>query len=168
MERDEDLALLEGPAAQPQMPLLHWLGVMGAVSLLAIAVGGGVGYALVGMVGASLQAPASVGQSAPALPYGAGVEVRELSPIITNLARPSNTWVRLQAAIVFDNKGTQKPDADAAEISADILAFLRTLSLDQIGGASGLGHLREDLNERATIRSEGRVREVVIQTLVVQ
>lgn len=168
MERDDDLALLEGLMARPQMPLSQWLGVTGALSLLAIVVGGGVGYMLVGSVEASLQARVHVDQTVPSLPYGPGAEVRELSPIITNLARPSNTWVRLQAAIIFDNYGMQKPDADAAAIAADILAFLRTLSLDQIGGGSGLAHLREDLNERATIRSEGRVREVVIQTLVVQ
>jgi flagellar FliL protein len=168
MGNEDELALLEGPPARPQMPLLHWLGVAGALSLLAIVVGGGVGYVLVGMVEARQQASVSTEATAPALPYGADAEVRELPPIITNLARPSNTWVRLQASIVFDNKGIHKPDADATEITADILAYLRTLSLDQIGGASGLGHLREDLNERAAIRSDGRVREVVIQTLVVQ
>jgi flagellar FliL protein len=45
---------------------------------------------------------------------------------------------------------------------------MRTLSEAQIGGASGLQHLREDLNERAAIRSGGLVRELIIQTLVVQ
>ena len=29
-------------------------------------------------------------------------------------------------------------------------------------------HLREDLSERARMRSEGRVKELVIQTMVVQ
>ena len=45
---------------------------------------------------------------------------------------------------------------------------MRTLTLAQIAGASGLQHLREDLNERAAIRSDGRVRELILQTLVVQ
>ena len=53
-------------------------------------------------------------------------------------------------------------------ISEDILAYLRTVTLSQIEGPSGMQHLREDLVERARIRSEGRVKELVIQTLVVQ
>ncbi len=56
----------------------------------------------------------------------------------------------------------------AGEITGDVLAFLRTLTLSQIEGASGLRQLREDLNERVAIRSSGRVRELIIQTLVVQ
>ena len=38
----------------------------------------------------------------------------------------------------------------------------------QIEGANGFQNLREDLNERARVRSGGRVREVVIQSLVVE
>jgi flagellar FliL protein len=74
----------------------------------------------------------------------------------------------VQASIVFDGKAVPKPDLVAAEISEDILGFIRTLTLAQIGGASGLQHVREDLNERASIRSKGLVRELIIQTLVVQ
>ena len=61
-------------------------------------------------------------------------------------------------------------DADllAGQIGEDILAYLRTVSLPQISGASGLKHLMEDLDERTAIRSEGRVRELIIQTLVIQ
>ena len=69
---------------------------------------------------------------------------------------------------MFDSKAVPKPDLVAAEIGEDILGFMRTLSEAQIGGASGLEHLREDLNERAAIRSGGLVRELIIQTLVVQ
>jgi flagellar FliL protein len=65
-------------------------------------------------------------------------------------------------------KAVPKPDLLAAEIGEDLLGFMRTLSVAQIGGASGLQHLREDLNERASTRSEGLVRELIVQTLVVQ
>ena len=37
-----------------------------------------------------------------------------------------------------------------------------------IQGVAGLEHLRQDLNERAATRSEGRVRELIIRSLVVQ
>ena len=56
----------------------------------------------------------------------------------------------------------------AARISDDLLAFVKTLTMAQLQGASGLQHLREDLTERALVRSDGRVREVMIETLVVQ
>ena len=100
--------------------------------------------------------------------YGGETSLRELPPIIANLAEPSNAWVRVQASIVFDSKAVPKPDVIAAEVGEDILGFMRTLSEAQLGGASGLQHLREDLNERASIRSGGLVRELIIQTLVVQ
>ena len=48
------------------------------------------------------------------------------------------------------------------------LAYLRTLSMAQIEGASGLQHLREDLNERVAIRTKGAVRELIVESLVVQ
>ena len=70
--------------------------------------------------------------------------------------------------------GVEKTSADeandvlAGEIRQDILAYLRTVSLAQIQGPSGLLHLREDLNERVQIRSKGAVKELVIQALIVQ
>ena len=103
-----------------------------------------------------------------AQPTYSNVSLVDLPPIITNLADPASAWVRLQAAIVVDKQTTTKPDVLGAEIADDILGFMKTLSLSQIGGASGLQHLREDLSERASIRSQGHVRELIIQTLVVQ
>jgi flagellar FliL protein len=92
----------------------------------------------------------------------------DLPPIISNLADPPNAWVRLQAAIIYDAKAVPKPQMLAATVSSDVLAYLKTVTIAQIGGASGLDHLREDLNERVAIRSEGHIREIIIQTLVVQ
>ena len=55
-----------------------------------------------------------------------------------------------------------------AEIRQDIVGYLRTLSVAQIEGPSGLSHLREDLTERVQIRSNGQIRTFFIETLVVQ
>ena len=55
-----------------------------------------------------------------------------------------------------------------ARVGEDVVAYLRTISPAQIEGARGLQYLREDLNERAAIRSSGKVRELIIETLVVQ
>jgi flagellar FliL protein len=58
--------------------------------------------------------------------------------------------------------------AIAAEIRQDIVGYLRTLTVAQIEGPSGLSHLREDLTERVQIRSNGQVQDFFIETLVVQ
>ena len=108
-------------------------------------------------------------EPAPVNPeYSGTMTVKELPSIVTNLGQPDHPMIRLQAAIIFDRKDVASPDVLAHQISEDILAFLSTTSSSQIEGASGLQHLREDLNDRAKIRSNGHVRELVIETLVVQ
>jgi flagellar FliL protein len=86
-----------------------------------------------------------------------------LAPITTNLAAPTETWVRLEAAIVLDEP---QPQSLADDIHQDLLAFLRTVKLHQIEGASGFQHLKADLEERAKIRSEGHVKQLLIRTLL--
>jgi flagellar protein FliL len=92
----------------------------------------------------------------------------DLPPIVTNLSVPQDTWIRLEASLVLDEKATPHPEALGAQISGDILAFLRTTTLTQIQGIAGLQNLRQDLNERVAIRSNGAVKELVIRTLVLQ
>jgi flagellar FliL protein len=92
----------------------------------------------------------------------------DLPPIVTNLSMPQDTWIRLEASLLFDEKAAPHPEALGAQISSDILAFLRTTTLTQIQGIAGLQNLRQDLNERVAIRSNGVVKELVIRTLVLQ
>lgn len=96
------------------------------------------------------------------------LEVKELPPIVTNLGEPESSWIRLQAAIVYDPKEMQHADKLIAELMADVTAFLRTASMSSLEGAEGLRRLQEELTERAAIRSERRVREFIIETMVVQ
>jgi flagellar protein FliL len=92
----------------------------------------------------------------------------DLAPIVTNLGAPQDTWVRLEGSIIFDPRTLPHPDAVAGRIGDDILAYLRTVSLRQLEGPIGLENIRQDLNERAAIRSDGKVRAFVIRTMVVQ
>jgi flagellar FliL protein len=110
------------------------------------------------------------GHAEPAKEAPAPVQtkLKELAPIVTNLAAPETSWVRLQAALVYDGEAAALPDILVSEVTADIVAFLRTMSLESIEGADGLRRLHEDLSERAMIRSEGKIRELIIQALVVQ
>ena len=108
--------------------------------------------------------PAETSASASAEPS----TVVDLPPIVTNLGAPQDIWVRLEGSIIFDPKTLPHPEAVAGEISDDILAYLRTISLHQLEGPIGLENIRQDLNERAATRSGGQVRALVIKTLVVQ
>jgi flagellar FliL protein len=94
--------------------------------------------------------------------------VKELPPIVTNLAKPETAWIRLQAAIVFDPKEFPHAEKLAPEIMSDITAYLRSLSIGALEGADGLRRLQEELEERVAIRSEHKVREFIIETMVVQ
>jgi flagellar FliL protein len=159
----EGVAVVEDPRAR-----LKLIGAVALITALAVAAGSLYGIAIISTVKEALEAKARSEEAPTAPRYGERVNLQELPPIITNLADPPDTWVRLEAAIVFDNKPEPVPHVLAGEITGDILAFLRTLTLRQIEGASGLRQLREDLNERVSIRTQGRVRELIIETLVVQ
>ncbi|MCI0734738.1 MAG: flagellar basal body-associated FliL family protein [Beijerinckiaceae bacterium] len=148
--------------------LLMWLCVMAVLTICAVAAGAGLGLAFGRTVPKESPPAAMPPSDAGGMKYGGETAVQEVPPVITNLAGQDTTWVRVQTSIVFDRKALQKPETVAAEIGDDILAFMRTLSLAQISGASGLQHLREDLNERAAIRSGGLVRELILQSVVVQ
>ncbi|MEH0071235.1 flagellar basal body-associated FliL family protein [Pannonibacter sp. Pt2-lr] len=87
---------------------------------------------------------------------------------MTNLAAPREAWVRLQASVVIDQEGIDDVIVLLGYIEEDVLAYMRTVTLAQIEGAAGLQHLREDLNERARARSGGKVRELILESLVVQ
>jgi flagellar protein FliL len=91
------------------------------------------------------------------------IGVMYLDPVVTNLAGPVDMWVRLEIALVFDGE----PDAMIAhQIHEDTLSYLRTVKSHQVEGASGFQHLRADIEERARLRSEGRVTRVLLRTLL--
>ncbi len=88
-----------------------------------------------------------------------------LQPLTTNLTYPADKWIRLEVSLIFRDK----PDVATAEaIHQDLMAYLRTLSLQEIEGARGFEHLRNDLQERARLRSKGRVTTLLIRTFVVE
>jgi flagellar FliL protein len=89
--------------------------------------------------------------------YAGSARLRKLSPIVTNLAAPANNWARVEASMVTESMSDEDAGILAAHISEDIVTYLRSLQ-----------HLRDDLAERANIRSSGKVRELIIETLVIQ
>ena len=97
-----------------------------------------------------------------------GHQFIDLPPVITNLANPPNAWVRLQASIVYDKEGGAEAATARGQSRGRRFGRYEDGHLAQISGASGLEHLREDLNERASIRSDSHIRELIIQSVVVQ
>jgi flagellar FliL protein len=98
----------------------------------------------------------------------AGASLKVLAPVTTNLAGQKSTWIRLETAIVLEGEPPADVEMLGSKITDDILAFLRTVPLAQIEGASGYQNLREDLNDLVRVRSGGKVRELVVQTLIVE
>ena len=147
-----------------------WLGGLLVLTLLAGGTGAGLGIYLSEtvekVVNERIEAQAAATVSLPR--YSGDVNLMRLEPVIANLAAPPDTWIRLETAMVYTNGSLESPNATAAEISEDILAYVRTLSLEQLQGPSALQHLREDLDERATLRSGGKVDELIIETMVLQ
>ncbi|MGP9820886.1 flagellar basal body-associated FliL family protein [Salinarimonas sp. NSM] len=135
------------------------------LTLLGVGTGAGLGLTL---GDPTARAPTSdAGDTGPAV-RDADVSVVRLDPVVANLAEPSEIWVRIDGALLLDGVEPEEAPALAARVSGDTLAYLRTLPLARLEGATGLAHLREDLTERARTRTEGRVREFVIESLVVQ
>jgi flagellar FliL protein len=154
-----DAAVAQAPPAK---------GFKGTLIELAIVmlIGAGVGAAF------EMTRPDATGAAKPgdamAITPQEPATILDLPPVVTNLGSPQDTWIRLEASIVFNPKVLPHPEAVVVRIGDDVLAYLRTVSLKQLEGPIGLEHIRQDLNERAQTRSGGKIRELVIRTLVVQ
>jgi flagellar protein FliL len=138
------------------------------VTALAGASGGFYGYRIAAPGPAHAETDAHAQATPPAATLQPNSSVFDLPAIVTNLGNPEDTWIRLEASLVYDAKVNPHPEALGGQIADDILAFLRTTSLTQIQGIAGLQNLRLDINERAAIRSNGSVKEIVIRSLVIQ
>jgi flagellar protein FliL len=112
--------------------------------------------------GRSAATASAEAESAPA-----SGELITLPPIIANLGQPSETFIRIEGSILVES-GYSDAKILAAYVSEDIVALLKTLSLDQLKGASGFNHLREDINDRVKIRSEGKAQQLIINSLVIE
>jgi flagellar FliL protein len=146
-----------------------------AVLLVLTAAAMGAGWFFGGMLGATApteaetaaaeaaHAPDAHGSAAGHDAPPQDLRVYPLETITTNLADPTDIWVRLELALVF----TEQPDPELAEtVHQDILAYMRTVKARQIDRPSGFQHLRSDLDERARVRSDGKVRQVLIRTML--
>ena len=154
-----------------------------AVILVLTLIAGGGGWVLGGILApqtvvpedtaAPAAAPAAAGGHGAAEPkkdaHGEAATGRpnviDLEPITTNLSYPSENWIRIEVSLLFKDSPDQ---AIADSIHQDIMAYLRTVSLQQIEGPRGFQYLRDDLRERVVLRSEGSVTDLLFRTFVIE
>ncbi len=158
------------------------LSVILPLALLTLVAGGG-GFAFGSLMVVAKHMPEPVKEAAvgeePAEGQGEaaaehpekpekGSIVRQLTPIVTNLLSPKEAWIRLEAAIVLKPEAASEQDLVAVESGDKIMGYLRTVSLAQIDGPSGLLHLRDDLNDLLAGDPHARVSRVLISSMVVE
>jgi flagellar FliL protein len=91
-----------------------------------------------------------------------------LPPVVAALAAPEGVWLRIDASMVVEGVEEKNLETLKRAVAGDMVAFVATLSLPQVQGALGLQHLREDLEERVILRSEGKARSLAFNGLVIQ
>jgi flagellar protein FliL len=136
-----------------------------AVGTLA-AIGGGFAFGSMGLIGGpapSAEAPAPAAKPPAQKPS----QIRPLTPIVVNLRDPANLYVRLEAAVVLD-PSVQDGAAIAAKVADDLVGYVKTVSLSEIEGPTGYQYFREDLRRRAVQIGGGKVKELLLQSFVVQ
>lgn len=163
---------IEGPEPKKKSALLVTIAAVAVVTVIAGAGGWFLGQMLSPVVNVPKKLePAAAEEKSKkpddGLPMLSADEtgVTQLEPILTNLAYPSDKWVRLDVALLFKDK----PDPKLAEaIHQDIMLYLRTVTLQQIEGPRGFQYLKEDLQDRADLISEGKISKILFRTFVIQ
>lgn len=169
-------AAVEGPLPKSGPSLVVQLGALIAMTIAAAGMGWVSGGFMTGGKSGSEaagHAPAAAAHGAKEGGHGeagghgdelpASQTVIPLASITTSIAAPSDMWVRMEVSIVLDEpQGEELPGI----IQQDLLSYIRTVKMHEIEGASGFRHLKENLEERAAIRSDGHVKQVLIRTLL--
>ena len=96
------------------------------------------------------------------------LKIIPIPPVLTTLAEPKGKWIRLEGSILAMPGGELSPELLAERSGEQILAYLRSLRLDQIEGPSGFQALRADLNDTVKALSKGEVQGVLIHGLIVE
>ncbi|WP_182084921.1 flagellar basal body protein FliL [Aureimonas sp. ME7] len=172
----ETLALLPEGFAQPKKAgPLQTIGAVAGLTVIALLGGSALGFLLKkdppppAPAEAVSTDPVTAAVDTPTADLGPKEIIQPIEPILTDLSSPVGTQVRLEASLVMKVTDDEGPDQAllASQVQADTVVFLRTLELAQIEGARGLLHLKEDLLERARLRSSS-VSDIIVRALIVK
>ena len=143
-------------------------------TLIAVAVGAGFGFFLDSHLKSSAKVqPAPEAETAkpaaakPAPVVSPTAKLVPLVPVVANLAEPKDAWIRVEASILVDGE-IVGIEVLAARLAEDFVAYLRTTTLSQFEGASGFENLRDDLVDRAAIRDQQIIKDVIIHGVVIE
>jgi flagellar protein FliL len=167
-DEDDDLAEEAPPVAPKGVSLFVFIGILAILTALGIGSGGLLGLHLKGKMESAALSKAESAAANLKGPYPPTMGLKPVPPIVANLSGSERSWIRIEAALVMENDQSAEAKILATQVTEDMIAFLRTVPLTQIQGASGFQHLREDLNERARVRSGGKVQDVIIQALIIE
>jgi flagellar FliL protein len=155
------------PAAPKKTSMVALIAEFAILTGFAVGAGGLFGMQMLGSLDHGGVKPEAVATKASKPKHAEGSNLKPLPTIVTNLASPKGVWIRIEASIVVGPEATNT-NALAASISEDMIAYLRTVPLEQLEGPSGFLHLREDINDRARIRSGGKVGDIVLHAVVLE
>ena len=164
---DDTSTASTGTAPAQQLSILQFLIIVAALTLAAAGIGFLFGQQFLSGALEPAGKPAEAGGYLGALRRVEAGNLKPLAPIVTNLAGSQTVWIRIESSLLF-NETPKDADALAARISEDIVGFLRTVPIQQIQGGTGFQYLSEDLNERVRARSDGQVRELIIQGMIIE
>jgi len=99
---------------------------------------------------------------------GSTLKIWSVNPLTTNLSGTKAPWIRIEGSLVYDPSIEKDMPVISSQIVEDFLAFLRTVSVRDVSGRSGFRTLLEDLNERARMRSGGKVVQYIVSTFIIE
>ncbi len=99
---------------------------------------------------------------------GSTSKVWSVNPLTTNLSGAKAPWIRLEGSLVYDPAIEKDMPVVSSQISEDFVAFLRTVSVAEVSGRNGFRSLLEDLNERARLRSGGKVMQFIVSGFIIE
>lgn len=88
--------------------------------------------------------------------------------MIVSLSGEKEVWIRIECGALITGVPSKERPVLLAEITQDFTRFLKTLTLKSFEGPNAYLYLREDLNERARVRSGGKVSQIFITSLIVE
>lgn len=152
-----------------QLSFMTFIALMVMLTLIAVAAGGYLGlqfYASIEKVAASKIAKDK--ETGVKAQYTAPASIVPLPAVVASLTGEPKAWLRMESSVLFEGDAPADAPLLASKIAADLVAFLRTLTLAQVEGASAFQHLRDDLTERIRVRGGDKARELIIQSLIVE
>lgn len=99
---------------------------------------------------------------------GSTSKVWSVNALTTNLSGVKAPWIRIEGSLVYDPSIEKDMPVVSSQISEDFVAFLRTVSVGEVSTRNGFRTLLEDLNERARLRSGGKVTQFIVSGFIIE